>query len=526
VRVLAVLLVAFGVLALSLPCLAAAAAERVSYKPPVEAPIVDPYRPPPEPWLAGNRGIDYAPGRGTPVKAAADGEVTFAGQVGGELHVVVLHPDGVRTSYSFLDSIAVHRGDRVRQGQVVGTSGDSLHFGARVGDEYIDPRTLFDGPPQVHLVPDEVRRPGTEAEERSGLSRFLSGARRAFGAGAGWVGATVGNQVDRVSGLREAMSGLRVWPHAVGLMGTVVEWWRQRSRCTPATVPPPPLPERRIAVLVAGLGSNGVADSIDAVNPGALGYDDWLRYSYNGGSTEENGYDARDTTQDLRLQAERLRQVLEQVHRDNPGVPVDLIGHSQGGIIARAMLAYEYEQPDAPVPRVANLVTLASPHQGTDVATALANIGNTTSGNLAQWAVSELHVTPVDLRGPSVRQLAEHSDFLRDLNDRPLPDGVRFTSIGSRGDVLVPGIHTRAGGARNVLVSLPGLWSDHSNLPGSSQGQREVRLAVAGLAPTCQTLTDMLADTAVSDLIATGQDAAGLGVAMAAGWADTGVVRR
>jgi len=59
------------------------------------------------------------------VRAAADGEVTFAGQVGGSHHVVVLHADGLRTSYSFLDTVAVHRGDHVVQGDVVGTSRDT-----------------------------------------------------------------------------------------------------------------------------------------------------------------------------------------------------------------------------------------------------------------------------------------------------------------------------------------------------------------------------------------------------------------
>src|SRR5207302_4227922 len=114
---------------------------------------------------------------GAEVKAAADGGVVFAGQVGGALHVVVLHPDGIRTSYSFLSAIRVQRGDEVHQGQVVGTTGTQpLHFGARAGDAYIDPALLFStGRPDVHLVPDSERRPQSEAHERSGLLSMLSG---------------------------------------------------------------------------------------------------------------------------------------------------------------------------------------------------------------------------------------------------------------------------------------------------------------------------------------------------------------
>src|SRR5438270_3023377 len=157
---------------------AAPAAADGGYRPPVAAPVADPFRPPSQPYGPGNRGLDYATAPGTEVSAAADGEVVFAGQVGGTLHVVVLHPDGIRTSYSFLSSIRVQRGGTVRQGQVIGsTSAQPFHFGARAGDAYIDPAVLFTstGPPEVHLVPDSERRPQSEAHERSGLLGMLAG---------------------------------------------------------------------------------------------------------------------------------------------------------------------------------------------------------------------------------------------------------------------------------------------------------------------------------------------------------------
>jgi murein DD-endopeptidase MepM/ murein hydrolase activator NlpD len=135
---------------------AAVAFAAVGYQPPVDAPVVDPFRAPPAPWAAGNRGIEYATVPGTRVGAAADGTVVFAGTVGGSLHVVVRHADGVRTSYSFLRTALVHRGDGVVTGEPVGTAGNRLHFGARIGDVYIDPAILFSGGglPRVHLVPD------------------------------------------------------------------------------------------------------------------------------------------------------------------------------------------------------------------------------------------------------------------------------------------------------------------------------------------------------------------------------------
>src|SRR4051794_10629625 len=148
----------------------------VTYRPPVDAPIVDPFRPPAEDWNSGNRGLEYATTPGTLVGASAAGEVVFAGPVGGGLHVVVLHDDGLRTSYSFLALVAVHRGEKVTQGQTLGTTQDRFHFGVRAGEAYLDPALLFGGgPPQVYLVPDELRRPQTEAQERNGIAKMFAG---------------------------------------------------------------------------------------------------------------------------------------------------------------------------------------------------------------------------------------------------------------------------------------------------------------------------------------------------------------
>ena len=113
------------------------------YRPPVAAPVLDPFRPPPEPWLAGNRGIDYATAPDSIVRAIGPGRVTFAGLVAGARWVTVAHPDGLRSSLGPLAAVAVHVGDVVRGGDVVGRSGPTLHLGVRRGDEYLDPATLW-----------------------------------------------------------------------------------------------------------------------------------------------------------------------------------------------------------------------------------------------------------------------------------------------------------------------------------------------------------------------------------------------
>jgi murein DD-endopeptidase MepM/ murein hydrolase activator NlpD len=140
-----------------------------AWSPPVDGPVVRRFEPPAGPYGPGHRGVDYAVAPGTPVRAAGTGTVVFAGTVAGGLHVVVAHPGGLRTGYSYLTGLAVKPGDPVRPGTVVGRSGGTgpghaagvLHFSLRDGRGYADPLRLFGAAsgaaPIVRLAP--VDRP-------------------------------------------------------------------------------------------------------------------------------------------------------------------------------------------------------------------------------------------------------------------------------------------------------------------------------------------------------------------------------
>ena len=121
------------------------------YLRPVKGPIIRHFEPPPTPFAAGHRGIDLAVPIGTEVLASNDGVVAFAGLVATELFVSIDHADGIRTTYSFLSSVSVKKGVVVVRGQQIALSGPGhagstqshLHFGARIGDAYIDPEPLL-----------------------------------------------------------------------------------------------------------------------------------------------------------------------------------------------------------------------------------------------------------------------------------------------------------------------------------------------------------------------------------------------
>ena len=223
--------------------------------------------------------------------------------------------------------------------------------------------------------------------------------------------------------------------HAVRLGDAGLDWVRQRSDCTPAGAAQPRLQERHLAVLVGGLGSSSEEAAIDDLDTAALGYADAdvSRFSYRGANTDVMPYEPSDTTADLRQSARLLREYLQQLEEEHPGVPIDVIAHSQGGLVAREALTNEFDGLDPTLPQVSSLVTLGSPHQGADFATAAGVIGTTTVGGLVKWGVGQA-VMPWDPNAVSPGQLSETSSFIRDLNRRPLPDGLWATSIGGRGE--------------------------------------------------------------------------------------------
>lgn len=94
-------------------------------------------------------GVDYAAPRGTPIKAAGAGKITFAGRKGGYGNVLeIAHGGGYTTLYAHLKGFAkgIKQGISVKQGQLIAyvgntglSSGPHLHFGLYQGKKAIDP---------------------------------------------------------------------------------------------------------------------------------------------------------------------------------------------------------------------------------------------------------------------------------------------------------------------------------------------------------------------------------------------------
>ncbi|HZJ27068.1 MAG TPA: peptidoglycan DD-metalloendopeptidase family protein [Acidimicrobiia bacterium] len=498
------------------------------FTPPVPGTVLRPFSAPRARYGPGHRGVDFAAGPGDEVRAAGDGTVVFAGSVAGSLHVVVAHAGDLRTSYSYLASISVRKGARVARGVVVGTVGGAavegstgggahesagLHFGARLGERYIDPMLLFrpvDLTKIVHLAPvggTQGRGDRSWAVEASGLERGLDTVLSGSGAsGSGTSGSGTSGVPDwvttagRGNGLAEQVGrGLGSWfgVAARGVPGGTFALDTARRLGAAAQAQ---LECDRDAPPADGTGGSGhhllAVAGIDSTTDratgttfglpvGELGYHadevDWFSYAGAG-----RAYSAQDTYQSIVASARELGRHLRALEAEDPGREVDLIAHSQGGVVIDVFLQELYDPSDSRYPPIGTVITLASPHQGAPAAEAARRIAQSESGRAA-LGLGESVAPSAD--APAVADLDPRSELMDELWDDALPDQVDLTSIAAVDDPVVPATQTEVPGAENVIVDPPGAM-DHTPIAGDPRAMAAVRSALEGRAPPCLSPAD------------------------------------
>ncbi|MEM9837957.1 MAG: M23 family metallopeptidase [Pseudomonadota bacterium] len=92
-------------------------------------------------------GVDFGAKRGTLVRAAQSGKVTFRGRRKGYGRLIIIdHGGGMETYYAHLSRYKVGKGKKVRRGMAIGKVGSSgrstgphLHFELRVNGRPVNP---------------------------------------------------------------------------------------------------------------------------------------------------------------------------------------------------------------------------------------------------------------------------------------------------------------------------------------------------------------------------------------------------
>jgi murein DD-endopeptidase MepM/ murein hydrolase activator NlpD len=101
-----------------------------------------------------NDGINLAVPQGTPIKAADDGVVAYAGnELKGYGNLVLIrHSNGYVSAYAHASELLVKRGDTIKRGQVIAHAGQTgnvtspqLHFEIRKGSTPVDPTQFLGG---------------------------------------------------------------------------------------------------------------------------------------------------------------------------------------------------------------------------------------------------------------------------------------------------------------------------------------------------------------------------------------------
>ena len=106
---------------------------------------------------AMHAGIDFRGATGSPILAAAEGRITFAGAKSGYGQAIeITHGNGMLTRYAHLSRIDVRVGQMVDAGATIGglgstgrSTGPHLHFEVRINDRAVNPRPFLEAAPDV-----------------------------------------------------------------------------------------------------------------------------------------------------------------------------------------------------------------------------------------------------------------------------------------------------------------------------------------------------------------------------------------
>jgi murein DD-endopeptidase MepM/ murein hydrolase activator NlpD len=141
-------------------------------------------------WKA-HKGVDMAAPMGTPIRAAGDGTVDFAGVSNGYGNMVVLkHWSNYSTAYGHMSRFAsgLRRGQKIHQGDVIGyvgatgwATGPHLHYEFRIGGQATDPMAMKNLQQQP-LTSGELNRFRMAAAEMSHRFSLLTPAGNAMAA--------------------------------------------------------------------------------------------------------------------------------------------------------------------------------------------------------------------------------------------------------------------------------------------------------------------------------------------------------
>jgi pimeloyl-ACP methyl ester carboxylesterase len=292
-------------------------------------------------------------------------------------------------------------------------------------------------------------------------------------------------------------------------------------------VRPPAAPNDNVVIAVAGIGSStwplgsgsfGSDAAMYQLDLRTLGYagNRIFHFSYRGVPEQDREspatpyrfhlpYGRDDTFQPIAASAALLDQLVERVHAAHPGRRIDIVAHSQGGIVAQYYLERLHDRQRSGGPDIDHLVTIASPHSGADLAGLAARLGAAGTSSTDRRALDRLAgaLGAPPPSSPAAGDLAVGSSMMTDLARRWTAK-VKTTTIAAGLDLVVPAQRTRLPGAAHYTVDLPGGWSSlwaHTAIVGAERTKQIVYGALSDHPAPCTPLQDAMADYVSGPLV-------------------------
>jgi murein DD-endopeptidase MepM/ murein hydrolase activator NlpD len=133
--------------------------------------------------VRAHKGVDYAAPTGTPIWAAGDGRIEFAGRKGGYGNAVIIdHGRGITTLYAHMSRFnkSARNGRKVGQGEIIGyvgstgaSTGPHLHYEYRIKGEHKNPSTI--PLPRTEIPSQYLAEFGAQAETALAKLALTSG---------------------------------------------------------------------------------------------------------------------------------------------------------------------------------------------------------------------------------------------------------------------------------------------------------------------------------------------------------------
>ena len=279
---------------------------------------------------------------------------------------------------------------------------------------------------------------------------------------------------------------------------------RTFERLTSCPQPDPianPAGSGNLVMAVAGQGSSRKRRS-----DGSLGGSFHFEYKvlgYRRGDVSYFSYEASSATYakaatygGLHEKARLLGEQIKAAARAQPGRHVDLVGHSQGGVVIDLFLTEVYRGHESEYPTIDNFVTFASPHQGTPAANVAVAVHRSLIGPQVDRAVEATLQIP--LGAPALMELSQDSRTIRGLwADHRLPSTIRVLTIAGSLDPEVPSAVGAVPGRAWVVVPVGSAFNpgdDHSGILRDSDALSAAQANLSGGAPvaSCGPLTDVV----------------------------------